>query len=161
MKQFDHICQKFTRKVMTQQRQSSFPAELSHGNLPPLTHAALSGRVWAFLLSFSSALRVVSSAIWSIASHRKKMLRVWQTWLSWTKSTVRSGTQPGQSDLTFKSALPRLLVLRCSPAFRKKCNLLLRSCMSTFFFLCESSEHPGEIILHIAQDPFGLLPAVL
>lgn len=49
-----------------------FSTDLS--NLPPPTHAALSPAVFTLSLSFTSDLRVISSAIWSIASQIKNAL---------------------------------------------------------------------------------------
>lgn len=51
-------------------------SDLSHINLPPLTRAELSSAVFTLPLSLSSSLRVISSAIWSIASQMKNALRV-------------------------------------------------------------------------------------
>lgn len=53
-----------------------FSTDLSHINLPPLAHVELSSAVFTLPLSFWSALRVISSAIWSIASQIKNALRM-------------------------------------------------------------------------------------
>lgn len=50
--------------------------DLSHINLPPVTHVELSSAVFTLPLSFTSALRVISSAICSIASQIKNALRM-------------------------------------------------------------------------------------
>lgn len=54
----------------------SWLSDLSHMNSPPLAHAELSSALFTLPLSLSSALRVISSAIWSIASPMKNALRV-------------------------------------------------------------------------------------
>lgn len=53
-----------------------FPTDLSHINLPPLTRVEPSSAVFTLPLSLTSALRAISSAIWSIASQIKNALRV-------------------------------------------------------------------------------------
>lgn len=54
----------------------SWLSDLSHMNSPPLAHAELSSALFTLPLSLSSALRVISSAIWSIASPMKNALQV-------------------------------------------------------------------------------------
>lgn len=66
-------------------------SDLSHINLPSPTRAELSPAVFTLPLSLSSALTVISSAIWSIASQMKNGLRVTNLFTSSQKDVcVRS-----------------------------------------------------------------------
>ena len=68
--------------------------DVSHINLPPLAHVELSSESFALPLSFTSALRVISSAIWSIASQIKNALLVTNLIISSQKYVASQKLRP-------------------------------------------------------------------
>lgn len=100
-------------------------SDLSHMNSPRLARAELSSAVFTLPLSLSSALRVISSAVCSIASPMKNAPRVTNL-LTWSQKDVCVEQRGG-----LESAL-----LLQGAASRPGC------CLSG-----QSWEHPGQMIL--------------
>lgn len=81
-----------------------FSTDRSHINLPPLTHVELFSAVFTLPLSLTSALRVISSAIWSIASQIKNSLRM--TNLITSSQKYRAACNWSQLESMSNTALP-------------------------------------------------------
>lgn len=90
--------------------------DVSHINLPPLAHVELSSAALALPLSFTSALGVISSAIWSIASQIKNALLVTNLITSSQKYVASQKLRP--TELMSNPELPQLCVFNTFPALR-------------------------------------------
>lgn len=93
-----------------------FSTDLSHIDLPPLTQLGLFSAVFTLPLSFRSALRVISSAIWSIASQTENVLSM--TNLITSSQKYEAAHNCGQWESTSNTVLPQLGVLIHSSGLR-------------------------------------------